>query len=292
MRLWVENLGVDTFIHGTQVEPTSDIDLGAPESLFVAQALDEIDKLQEPYFLTIQLSNTHYPYLVDPAGPQPFQPAKSGKAPSDNDAFFNHYQNAVHQQDQHLARLLDALKLAHGGDRTAVVYTSDHGEAFREHHQLGHTFSLYDEEVKVPGFVDVPAGLITAQQRAHLEAKKDSFVYHPDLTATVLDLLGVWQDTKIQVFRKKMLGVSLLDADANVRPLPMTNCAGVWSCAYENWGFIQGPKKLFARARDTNYSCYDLQSDPEEKRLLPLSACGQLAGLARSQFGRLPGLRD
>src|SRR5690606_27908664 len=103
----------------------------------------------EPFLAVVQLSNGHYPYLVDPAGPQPFQPASSSKAPEHVAEHFNHYRNALHQQDQHLARLLRALRKTPAGGRTVVLYTSDHGEAFREHSQSGHTFSVFDEEIKV-----------------------------------------------------------------------------------------------------------------------------------------------
>jgi len=292
VRLWVDNLGADSFFHGTDVDPTSDIDLGAPENLFAERGIAEVARLHEPYFLTIQLSNGHYPYLVDPEGPQPFQPAEMSKAPEDNKAFYNFYQNAVHQQDQHLGRLLRAIKQAPGGDRTVVVYTSDHGEAFREHYQMGHTFSVYDEEIKVPGFIDAPPGVLTDEQMVNLRAKSDAFTFHPDLTATVLDLLGVWHDPALVPFRQKMLGVSLLGAEPNPRALPLTNCAGVWSCAFENWGYMQGSNKLAARAWDSEYRCYDLDRDPKEQHDLGAAHCGDLRAQAGRLFGRLPGKKD
>ncbi len=39
-------------------------------------------------------------------------------------------------------------------DRAIIVFTSDHGEAFREHWQLGHTSALYEEEIHVQGWID------------------------------------------------------------------------------------------------------------------------------------------
>ncbi len=69
----------------------------------------------------------------------------------------------------------------------------------------------------------------------------------------------------------------------------MTNCAGVWSCAFENWGFLRGSKKLLARAWEKHYQCFDLVQDPAEKKDLGLAACGDLAARAKAQFGRLPG---
>jgi len=289
MRLWLKNLGVDHTFSALDVDPESDIDLGAPESAFADQALEHLSKLEEPYFLTIQLSNAHYPYLVDESGPQPFQPATTSKAPDKNDQFFNHYQNAVYQEDQHLARILGAIREAPGGENTVIVYTSDHGEAFREHHQMGHTFSVYDEEVLVPAWIDAPKGTLSDEERANLESHTDDFLFHPDLTSTLLDLMGVWRDPKIATYRKRMLGRSLLQEKLKKRAFPMTNCAAVWSCAFENWGYMRGSMKLEAREWDPDYHCFDLRLDPAESVNLGVDACGDLKDLANATFQRRPG---
>ncbi len=211
------------------------------------------------------------------------------KAPEDNDRFFNYYQNAIYQQDQHLARLLEALRASEAGRNSIIVYTSDHGEAFREHYQMGHTFSVFDEEILVPAWLDAPEGVLSAAERSGLEKKRDSFNFHPDLTATMLDLMGVWHLAELAPFREQMKGTSLLSAAPNPRALAMTNCAGVWSCAFENWGYMQGNMKLEARAWDSAYHCYDLSEDPKETHDLGAEQCGELAGLAQKTFGRLPG---
>ncbi|HVR19111.1 MAG TPA: sulfatase-like hydrolase/transferase, partial [Polyangiaceae bacterium] len=178
VRLWVKNLGVRKFVSATELDPTSDLDLGAPEQLLANHVNAEIGSLVEPYFAVIQLSNVHYPYLVDPTGPQPFQPSTTSKAPDENTAFLNYYQNAVYQQDQHVARMLQHLRSTPAGERTVIVYTSDHGEAFREHGQMGHTFSVFDEEVHVPMGLDAPPGTLTDAEIANLEKKKDAYLFH------------------------------------------------------------------------------------------------------------------
>jgi glucan phosphoethanolaminetransferase (alkaline phosphatase superfamily) len=291
-RLWVKNLGVDSFFSATDVDPTSDIDLGSPEKLFAERAVQESQKLEEPFFAVVQLSNVHYPYYVDPEQPQPFQPSSHSKAPERNGEFFNYYQNAVHQQDAHLAKLLAAIRASKAGERTVIVYTSDHAEAFREHGQMGHTFSTFDEEVKVPGWIDAPPGTLTEEEERNLRQKSDTFLFHPDLTATVLDLMGVWKSPQIAPFRERMLGESLLEEKPNQRAMPMTNCAGVWSCAFENWGYMRGHMKLEARAWDSKYHCYDLSLDPHEQTDLGEAACGDLHQKSQQTFERLPGKKD
>lgn len=289
MGLWYRNFGVESFLSASDIDPESHVDLGAPEDRFTDVALEHLHVLKEPFFLTVQLSNGHYPYLVQEQYPRPFSPASSSKAPEDNEAFKNYYQNAVYQQDLHLARLLQGIMNLPSGERTVVVYTSDHGEAFREHHQMGHTFSVLDEEVLVPGFVSAPEGTLSEEERSNLKKHRNSFAFHPDLTATVLDLLGVLGLPEIEGYTSRMVGESLLRPDSNTRALPLTNCSSVWTCAFENWGVMQGKKKLEAREWDFHYHCFDLELDPEERLDLGEASCPELKAVAERTFGRLPG---
>jgi glucan phosphoethanolaminetransferase (alkaline phosphatase superfamily) len=291
MRLWLKNLGVDRMFTGTDVDPECDIDLGVSEELFVERAITEFASLEEPFFLTIQLSNGHYPYLVRKDGAQPFQPSTTSKAPQSNEKFFNHYQNAIHQQDEYLAQLLGKIASSEAGERTVIVYTSDHGEAFREHHQMGHTFSIFDEEVLVPAWVHAPPGALSAEEENSLREKTDAFTFHPDLTATIVDLLGVYNDPGIARFKERMVGSSLISEKANGRTLPMTNCSPLWSCAFENWGVMHGKMKLEARAWDSQYHCWDLALDPTESANKGDAVCSELVERAGAIYGRLPGMK-
>jgi glucan phosphoethanolaminetransferase (alkaline phosphatase superfamily) len=288
-RLWVKNLGVSKFTSATELDPTSDLDMGAPENLLADKVNLDIGELKEPFLGVVHLSNVHYPYYINPHGPQPFQPATTSKAPDDNPYFFNYYQNSVHQQDEHVAKVIRHLRETEAGKRTVIIYLSDHGEAFREHGQMGHTFSVFDEEVHVPAWIDAPPGTLSKEEQKNLRAKKDEYLFHVDITPTILDLMGVHDDPGIAEYKTKWLGNSLLRPKLTTKPLPMTNCAGVWSCAFENWGYMQRNMKIEARAWDVGWHCYDVAADPLEKDNLGPEACGPLKDLAMQTFGRLPG---
>ncbi len=288
-RLWVKNLGVERFCSATELDAESDLDIGAPEHALAQRVIHEFDTLPEPFFAVVQLSNVHYPYLVDSDGPQPFQPASRSKAPEDNPKFFNQYQNAVHQQDWHVKAFLEHLQSLPAGPRTVIVYTSDHGEAFREHGNMGHTFSVLEEEIHVPGWIDAPPGTLTNEERSNLESKRNAPLTHLDLTHTMLDLLGVRDAKEIQGYLSLTNGRSLLRPGLDESQLTLTNCAGVWSCAFENWGVLQGWKKLEAREWDTHWLCFDLKNDPAEQHDLGEHACPELVAFAKAQFKRLPG---
>jgi glucan phosphoethanolaminetransferase (alkaline phosphatase superfamily) len=290
VRLWVKNLGVRKFVSATELDATADLDMGAPEGLLAERVNAEIGDMREPFLAVVQTSNVHYPYYVDPEGPQPFQPSTTSKAPDENTAFLNYYQNAVFQQDQHVAKILTHLRETEAGKRTVIVYTSDHAEAFREHGQMGHTFSIFDEETHVPMWIDAPPGTLTEEEERNLKAKRDAYLFHIDLAPTILDLLGVSRAEGIEKYQARMHGHSLLRPELSDQVVPMTNCGGVWSCAFENWGVMQKNLKLEARSWDPGWKCYDLESDPGEHIDIGAEACGPaLMQTAMSTFGRLPG---
>jgi hypothetical protein len=69
----------------------------------------------------------------------------------------------------------------------------------------------------------------------------------------------------------------------------LTNCTGVWGCAFENWGLMRGWRKVLAREWDRSWLCYDLRADPDETQPLGPEACGDLMSEADRIYGRLPG---
>ncbi len=287
--LFVENLGVDDFVSATQLDMNADIDMGADESLLADYVIDQLPALQEPFFSVLHLSNVHYPYLVREDREQPFQPAALDKGPKGLKRLRNYYQNAVVQQDAHLARIIESLRRTEAGRRTVIIYTSDHGEAFRDHHQMGHTFSLFDEEIKVPGFIDAPPGTLTKSERDNLAQHSQRHTYHPDLTATALDLMDVWDSPAIAEFKPKLIGRSLVAAPEPERTVPMTNCSALWSCAFENWGLMHGNLKVFARTPyNGGWLCFDVSTDPSESKDLDTPRCRELIQEAFTAYGRAP----
>ncbi len=289
-RLWVQDLPTRFQCGATDIEPMADIDVGGDDALLVDRALAELPKLQEPFFAVVHVGNTHLPYKVDPDD-APFQPASSSKDDDQNDAYHNHYKNAVHLQDKAIGRFMRDLRATPYGERTVVVFTADHGEQFREHGQLGHTASLFEEEIHVPGWVDAPPGLLSEDEKKNIEARRDRPVFHTDMTPTLLDLLGLWDAHDLASYREQMPGESWLRAPGEPRTVLMTNCSGVWGCAFENWGVMRGTKKLIAREWDASWLCYDVAADPFEKNDLGPDACGDLRALAEKAHGGMPGAK-
>jgi glucan phosphoethanolaminetransferase (alkaline phosphatase superfamily) len=292
-RLFVQDLPTSHQCGATDLDPLADIDLGGPDERLTERVKAEMPGMHEPFFGVVHYGNTHTPYRVDPAA-SPFQPSFVSKDPADNDAYENYYRNAVFLQDRTIGDMIRFIRAQPFGARTVIVFTSDHGEAFREHGQIGHTGAVLDEEIHVPFWIDAPPGTLTDAERGALAAAKDRLAFHTDVAPTVLDLLGVLDAPELARFRAEMIGSSLLRAAPATRAaatLELTNCSGIWGCAFKNWGLMRGARKLEAREWEKVWHCYDVLADPHEERDLGPEGCGDLPATAERVYGGLPSAR-
>jgi arylsulfatase A-like enzyme len=153
-----------------------------------------------PFYAFLNYLDAHDPYVPPPryAGRFGIQP----RAPGGYDFLFEYmqmdktritkqavlmardcYDDCIVFLDEQLDRLLDDLRAKGLLDNTVVIITSDHGEAFGDHGFLGHSHSLFLEEIRVPLVILCP-GAPTGQV-------VESPVSLRDLPATVVDLLGL-----------------------------------------------------------------------------------------------------
>ncbi|HVY45193.1 MAG TPA: sulfatase-like hydrolase/transferase [Minicystis sp.] len=286
-RLYVQDIPVSHRCVATELDSEADLDAGASDGLLADRVIHEWNELKEPFFAVVHFSNIHFPYVYDPAD-APFQPAEMDKSPEKNEEFKNYYKDVVYHSDKSVGRLLHYIKGTESGKRTVIVYTSDHGESFREHWQLGHTSSVYEEEIRVPAWVDAPPGTLSEGERESIAAARDEMVWHLDLTPTFLDLLGLWDAPEMRPFRARMPGHPITRRERTIGPVVLTNCTWVWECAFRNWGMMLGPMKIEAREWDGEYHCFDVTSDPDEIDNLGEDACAPLPGIARRIFHVMP----
>src|ERR1051325_6631127 len=108
------------------------------------------------------------------------------------------YDSEVAFTDQQIGRLLDFVESSGLGQRTAIVVTSDHGEAFGEHGMWRHGYELWEALVHVPLIIHVPG--VPAH---HVEARRGAV----DLAPTVLSLYGL----PLPTGERRLSGQSLLD---------------------------------------------------------------------------------
>jgi arylsulfatase A-like enzyme len=106
--------------------------------------LDAMQRKQKPWLMWVHLFNVHEPYLHDGALSQ-FGIDRYGS-----------YDTEVALADQQVGRLLAWLKERGDPAHTVVMIASDHGEAFLEHGTVGHSYTLYNEELLSTLLVHVP----------------------------------------------------------------------------------------------------------------------------------------
>ncbi len=101
----------------------------------------------------------------------------------DKQAVFELYEGEVKYTDKQLGVFWDYLTESGWSDEAVVIFTSDHGEEFWEHGNLGHVRSYYEETVNVPLMVK---GVGLEEPEGEL-----SLV---DLKGTVLEMVSIKDD--------------------------------------------------------------------------------------------------
>ena len=95
-----------------------------------------------------------------------------------------HYDATVHEADQRVGRILDALKERDQLDETVFIVLADHGESLTEHGIYYDHHGLYDESVKIPLIIRPPGGTPDRET-------VDDFIQITDIAPTVASYADV-----------------------------------------------------------------------------------------------------
>ena len=188
-----------------------------------------------PFFLALWTQDTHHPYFVQ--GPHDY---------GVSDANLNRYLNAIHSSDALTGRLADAIDAMNLGQDTVIVVTGDHGEAFGEHGQTAHNWTVYDEEMRVPLII------VNSQLFPH-ERHIARLGRQIDIAPTVLSLLGYEEPSSWQ-------GDNLFAASP-VDHVYLFSRYGDYTFGLADSHF----KYVYDLTRGRN-ELYDLTADPDELR--------------------------
>jgi glucan phosphoethanolaminetransferase (alkaline phosphatase superfamily) len=277
LQAFLEGIPARHRVNAAELNPDRDALIGADEHLLAKHVEEHALELREPFVAVVHLSNTHGPYRVD-MDDLPYLPQGTEGGTGHEAEVYNRYRDAIYAQDKQLARILRAIRNRPGGDRTVILYTSDHGEQFRERGTIGHSNTLSEPEIHVPFWIDAPPGTLTAEERSALEAAQATLVTHAAILPTILDLMGVHDDPAITAARASFASQSLLRRPTpDVPPIILTNCSGVAHCLRPTWGAIQGPLKVWANDKDTAWNCNDVVADPKERKPLTGAQCDLVA---------------
>jgi len=226
-------------------------------------------------FLFINYMDAHWPYMPPP----PFDKLYPGKDDSFSTARFialrdevnsgrrlsteserahliSQYDGGIAYLDSEVGKLLDYLKQTGIYDKSLIIVTSDHGEAFGERGLLEHGVSVYQDQVWVPLIVKYP----NRRQKRVIEYP----VSLVDVMPTVLDVVGVPIPAGVQ-------GVSLRAESPQPRRVFAESFAyAEYMKLYPRFRRVEratyaGPRKLVISTAGKR-EFYDLQTDPGERR--------------------------
>ena len=191
------------------------------------------DHRQGRFFLWVHLFEPHAPYG---------NPGAPGTARE-------RYASDVAIADREAGRLIASLQDA--AATTLVIATADHGEAFGEHEEIGHSIFIYDTTLRIPLLLrgpGVPAGTVV---------KGDASLV--DLPSTVAALTGTPPIKSDGVSLTAAFGAAPIAARPiyaeSFAPLYDFGWAGLRAVRNRGWKYIAAPKP----------ELFDTGADPQEK---------------------------
>jgi len=105
------------------------------------------------------------------------------------------YDAEIRYVDEAMGVLIEQLKRKGLWDDALVIFTSDHGESFGEHHiYFEHQFHVWEETVRVPLAIRLPNR--RNNQNTVLSRRVRSVCSPMDLMPTILDYLNIGFDAK------------------------------------------------------------------------------------------------
>jgi arylsulfatase A-like enzyme len=138
-----------------------------------------------PWMMFVGYMDPHDPYYPHPYdGTAYARAAHQEPNPDEAPALRKLYDGEITYWDEHFGELIAELKKRGLYDDLTIVVTADHGEEFNEHGGFWHGTTLYDEEVRIPLLLKLPAGEMRGNVVRH-------WVQSIDLMPTILKRAGV-----------------------------------------------------------------------------------------------------
>lgn len=229
-----------------------DVDTRATSAQLTDAAIGLLEKPESSdkrFFMWVHYLDPHADYLRH-------EGIDFGSAPRDL------YDGEVAFTDKQIGRLLDAIDKSAFGKRTAIIFTSDHGEAFGEHDMFRHGFEVWEVLVRVPLIVYVPGA-----KGRRIGARRSTI----DVVPTILELMkiaspGRPEDRTTTDFVSGNSLVSDVFAKEGVAPpsrdIFIDMPAGPYNDARR--ALIHEDMKLIV-SNEARFDLFDLGSDPGEQ---------------------------
>ncbi len=226
----------------------------------------------QPFFLSMNLQSSHFPYLIPDSSERPFQPYELDSSISfvdypekDVPRVRNAFYNAVHECDKQIGRLVAELKALGRLDDTILIVTGENGEAFHEcGGKVGHAREPVEPAIHVACVIHAPNLLQPKQESYPLE--------HVDLMPTLLSLLELPPHPNFQ-------GIDIFSKDRPPADDRYTFTHVNTGLAYGDSIMVGGRWKLWVDRQAQRRWLFDTWNDPNEEQDLSESHADLLAEL-------------
>ncbi len=190
------------------------------------------------------------------------------------------YDSEVCFTDLHIGKLLAWAEHQPFWERTAVIVSSDHGEAFGEHGLREHAHELWDELARVPLLVHIPGVPAKRIKTPHS---------HLDLAPTILELMG---QEPLSGFEGDSL-LAEIDGSPTKQKGPIVLELAADNIQPARRAIVSGDYKLirFGEKRGAPEKLFNISKDPGEKQDLSKSEPDKLTemrGLLDETFKKIP----
>jgi arylsulfatase A-like enzyme len=206
------------------------------------------------FFMWLHYFDPHEQYMPHEGVPSEIGegavgPAQLAKAAYDGEVWFT---------DKHIGRVLDYVEAQPWGAHTAIVLTSDHGEAFDDHNMNWHGSEIWECLVRVPLLIYVPG--LTPH---HVPVKRSQI----DLVPTLLEIMSVPQPEAGELSGRSMMddlapqaGAAFEERDVYI-DMPVGPYTGM------RHALISGttPGTKLYHFGGSQFALFDLAADPGEK---------------------------
>jgi len=150
-----------------------------------ARILPRLARLADQrFFMYLHYMDPHEPYSPPPPYDRMFDGGTNRPGAVEHKMAL--YDGEIRYVDHHIGQFLAALRERKLYEKTLIVITSDHGEAFGEHETHAHGFDVHQEEIHVPLLVKLPG-----PQEPGFAKEIVRNVTLLDVLPTILDVLGL-----------------------------------------------------------------------------------------------------
>ncbi|MCD4652317.1 sulfatase [bacterium] len=205
----------------------------------VGKIIELIDRFSDQQFFI-------YSHLLDPHADY----VRNSETDKFEGSLHQAYDAEIAFTDMHIGGLINYLAQTNLLEKTVFIITADHGEEFKEHGHLWHGRFLYDESVRTPLIMSLPA---IAGRRVKIP------VGPVNIAPTIMSIMGLEP-------LETMDGINLLPLiyHGNPENLPVVEMY-IPSGDHSKHGWVYGPWKFIENKMDGSKELYHLESDPGEK---------------------------